>query len=62
MKFSYATSLENHAVGDRVEFYKDSGMIGSIVHVEDNKLSCMVLWDGDNELDFQWSNKLRKIR
>jgi hypothetical protein len=58
---SYATGNEGHKVGDRVVYYRDDTLVGTIVLVEDNKLSCMVQWDGGSWWDFVWSNKIEKI-
>jgi hypothetical protein len=57
------TSLK---VGDRVVHYRDPDLRGRIAVVEPNRLSVMVAWDrvsdnpgeDDEELDFQWANKL----
>lgn len=56
----HASGQEGHKVGDRVRHYRDDSLVGTIVIVEHNKLSCMVLWDDylGTDLDFQWSNKL----
>jgi len=45
-------------IGDRVEHYRDVSLTGTVIHVEENRLSVLVLWDDDNKPDFQWSNKL----
>ena len=62
---SVASGEEGHQGGDRVVHYRDENLVGVIVFVDDNNLSCMVLWDGhpwwDTEWDFQWSNKLIRI-
>lgn len=55
-----SNGYENHNVGDKVSHVKDNSLTGTIIHVEENKLSVMVLWDGDKEPDFQWSNKVVK--
>jgi hypothetical protein len=55
---THATGREGHNVGDRVYHYRDYSLVGTIIIIESNKLSCMVLWDNRTELDFQWSNKL----
>ena len=57
---THATGREGHKVGDRVHHYRDDSLVGTIIIVEDNKLSCMVEWDDylGMDLDFQWSNKL----
>ncbi|HZL96828.1 MAG TPA: hypothetical protein VFB99_24445 [Vicinamibacterales bacterium] len=44
--------------GDRVVHRRDPYMTGTVSIVEKNELSVMVRWDGDDEGDFQWSNKL----
>lgn len=49
------TDLE---VGERVLHVKEPTLRGEVVEVEDNRLSVMVLWDGDEEPDFQWANKV----
>lgn len=58
-----ATGLEGLKVGDRVEFTREPGVLGTIKIVEDNKLSVMVQWDDweDGDLDFRWANKVRKV-
>ena len=45
-------------VGDRVIHLCDQDLRGVVSHTEDNDLSVMVLWDGETETDFVWSNKL----
>jgi hypothetical protein len=45
-------------VGDRVRLKRDSTYVGSIIQIEDNKLSMMVLWDDCDGLDFVWNNKI----
>lgn len=56
----HASGQEGHKVGDRVCHYRDDSLMGTIVIVEENMLSCMVEWDHmlGCGLDFQWSNKL----
>lgn len=56
-----ATGLEGHQVGDRVSHYRDPSNEGTIHTVEENGLSVLVVWDGDTEPDFQWSNKVIKL-
>lgn len=45
-------------VGDRVVHRKDSDLLGTVVSVDDPALSVMVLWEGADEPDFQWNEKL----
>lgn len=45
-------------VGERVMHYRDSDLVGTVRHVEENGLSVMVRWDGTDGDDFQWANKL----
>jgi hypothetical protein len=47
-------------VGDRVAHIKEQDRPGTVKVVEDNQLSVMVQWDDlpEDELDFQWVNKL----
>ena len=61
MTKAHATVHEGHKVGDRVYHYRDDSLVGTILIVEENMLSCMVEWDHmlGHGLDFQWSNKLR---
>ena len=56
----HASGQEAHKVGDRVRHYRDGSLVGTIAIIENNRLSCMVLWDHmlGHGLDFQWSNKL----
>ena len=41
--------------------YRDPSNEGTIHTVEENGLSVLVVWDGDTEPDFQWSNKVIKL-
>lgn len=47
--------------GDRCVHYRDSSLVGTVFSVDENKLSLMVLWDGDPDPDFQWADKIEKI-
>lgn len=49
------TDLE---VGERVVHYRDPDLRGAVTVVEENRLSVMVRWDGDEEDDFQWADKV----
>jgi preprotein translocase subunit YajC len=48
-------------VGDRVCHRKDSGLTGTITHVDDPALSVLVQWDDGGEPDFQWCEKLQPL-
>ena len=54
-------------VGDRVTHIKDAGSSGTVTHIDDNLIegysvtTCLVVWDGCDEPDIQWTNKLEKI-
>jgi len=60
---TYASGQEGHKVGDRVQHYRDDSLVGTIIIIENNRLSCMVAWDDylELDLDFQWSNKLIRL-
>ncbi len=44
-------------VGDRVVHYRDDSLTGTVKFVDD-EYSCMIEWDGETCLDFQWSTRL----
>lgn len=48
-------------VGERVCHRKDPYLTGAVTEVADNRLSVMVLWDGDDEPEFQWAGKVVPI-
>lgn len=48
-------------VGERVCHRKDPCPTGAVTEVAENRLSVMVLWDGDTEPDFQWAGKVVPI-
>jgi hypothetical protein len=57
-------------VGDMVELIREPGSIGRVCQVEENGLSVMVEWIEDKDFDyhspqedwdFQWINKIRKV-
>lgn len=59
-----ASGLEGHVKGDRVHYYRDAELRGTLDSVEENQLSVMVRWDDygpDDEPEFQWANKVVKI-
>ncbi len=60
---SYATAEYGAAfkVGDRVEHTRDQDYTGTIVRIEENLLSFDVLWDGCDEIDFVWCDRVRHI-
>ena len=50
-------------VGDRVQHVKDIGIMGTVLHIDDNLIgvtTCEILWDDsiDGATDIQWTNKL----
>lgn len=51
-------------VGDRVSLNKEPILKGTVVSIDENLIpgygvtTCQVLWDGDDGLDTQWTNKL----
>jgi hypothetical protein len=47
-------------VNERVRHSRDPDLIGTVTEVEENRLSVMVLWDGDDIPSFQWSNKVER--
>ena len=49
------------SVGDRVLHVKDPDYVGTVMVVEDNRLSVMVQWDDCDGLDFAWANKVVKF-
>lgn len=53
--------------GDRVEHVGDPGDYGVVLSIDDNLIesygvtTCLVLWDGCNSTDIQWTNKLAMV-
>jgi hypothetical protein len=47
----------------RICHRKDNSMTGTVILVEENKLSVVVQWDElpVGELDFQWCDKLEQV-
>ena len=64
MEFLEAIKTFHLQVGDRVNHVKDYSWSGVIVHIDGNLIeaygvtTCNVKWDGIEDLDIQWSNKL----
>lgn len=46
------------APGEQVCHRKDPSLSGVVTEVAENRLSVMVLWDGESEPDFQWAGKV----
>lgn len=54
---------EDLNIGDRVAYYREPDVYGTVSHIEENRLSVLVVWDdGEGEPDFQWSDKVFKIQ
>lgn len=51
----------NVDVGDTVCHVKDYELIGQVVSIDrnlDDITTCLVVWDGSESTDIQWTNKL----
>ncbi len=62
------TEVPELKVGDRVELIKEPGLVGVVTKIDQNLLdlgyaatTCCVLWDGHEEPDVQWTNKLERL-
>ena len=50
--------------GDMVYHVKDQDLVGVVTHVDRNlphPTTCNVLWEGTEDDDIQWTNKLVRI-
>lgn len=54
-------------VGDRINHYKDNELRGEVIYIDLNLIvageyssTCLVLWDGGDIGDIQWTNKLER--
>lgn len=63
MRGQAATGLEGHQEGDRIVHLGNPNLLGTIHHVDPNKLSVLVIWDGeeDQEASFAWANQVTKV-
>lgn len=60
--FGYVCPNEELEIGNRVATHREPDVLGTVSHIEENRLSVLVVWDdGEGVPDFQWSNKVFRV-